>query len=307
MINHALIFIKPHASGSEPFRELVQQKLDAAGVSIKQTGIITGKQVEERGIADLHYLAISRAAINTPASELHLCQDAKKTFRKTFAKNWDKVTKLNAFEYQNLYKSSSEELYADVRKSKNCKLAPGTYIAEIKEKKAFVINGFYPAMRDKFTAANARFIWYDTEFEPNKLSWKDLRSKVIGATNPEKAVPQSIRGTLFRDYKILDLPAPPTMQDNGVHAGAGPLEGARERLIWLGITAEKSPFLSECKTQLSLNDSTIANILENPEVTYNNTTEPLFDFLEDMNSLPAMHRLGEILTELKHSKKTEIC
>ena len=51
----------------------------------------------------------------------------------------------------------------------------------------FVINGFYMAMREKYTKPGESISYYLVEWDPKKLSWEDFRGKVLGATDPATA------------------------------------------------------------------------------------------------------------------------
>lgn len=121
------------------------------------------------------------------------------------------------------------------------KLAPGTYAAELVDapcaRRLIVVNGFYGAMRDKFTStalAPNGVRWMRVAWDARKLTWAAFRGDVVGATNPAKAAPGSLRGKLHAGWRALGLPAAPFGADNGIHASASPIEALNERLIWLG-------------------------------------------------------------------------
>ena len=111
------------------------------------------------------------------------------------------------------------------------KLAPGTYVAELVgapcERRTIVVNGFYGAMRDKFTStalAPSGVRWLRVAWDMHKLTWASFREDVVGATDPAKAAPASLRGKLMACWQALGLPAAPHGADNGVHASASPIE-----------------------------------------------------------------------------------
>ena len=107
----------------------------------------------------------------------------------------------------------------------------------------FVINGFYMAMREKYTKPGAEDpllpAWSGT---PAKLSWEDFRGKVLGATDPATAADGSLRKTIFAQWKSLGLKSEPNVGDNGVHASASPFEALAERLNWMGAKLEEDAF-----------------------------------------------------------------
>jgi hypothetical protein len=84
------------------------------------------------------------------------------------------------------------------------------------EPSIFVINGFYMAMREKFTKPGTSIHYYLVEWDPAKLSWEDFRGKVLGATDPATAEGGSLRRAIYTDWKQLGLAAEPNVGDNGV-------------------------------------------------------------------------------------------
>ena len=84
------------------------------------------------------------------------------------------------------------------------------------EPSIFVINGFYMAMREKFTKPGTSIYYYLVEWDPAELSWEDFRGKVLGATDPAKAEGGSLRRAIYTDWKQLGLAAEPDVGDNGV-------------------------------------------------------------------------------------------
>jgi nucleoside diphosphate kinase len=116
----------------------------------------------------------------------------------------------------------------------------------------FVVNGFYGAMREIFVQSPVGVAWKVVAWNssppsssfpsssslpsssssstapitasPMTLSWADFREQLVGATDPSRALPTSLRGELLKQWKSLGLAAPPAGADNGFHASASPLE-----------------------------------------------------------------------------------
>jgi hypothetical protein len=65
----------------------------------------------------------------------------------------------------------------------------------------FIINGFYMAMRGKFTEAPAKIHYFSVEWDAAALSWEDFRGKVLGATDPTTAAEGSLRRTIFNKWQ----------------------------------------------------------------------------------------------------------
>merc|ERR1711912_108342 len=106
----------------------------------------------------------------------------------------------------------------------------------------YIFNGFFMAMRSKFTKPGTQFYYYVVEWDPKELSWADFRGKVLGPTDPADAPKDSLRGTALANWKDLGLAAEPNVGENCVHASASPFEGLAERMNWLGYKAERDPW-----------------------------------------------------------------
>mmetsp|Transcript_20716 Transcript_20716/g.45033 ORF Transcript_20716/g.45033 Transcript_20716/m.45033 type:complete len:339 (+) Transcript_20716:31-1047(+) len=102
----------------------------------------------------------------------------------------------------------------------------------------YVINGFYAAMRAKYTKPGVGIYYYSVQWNSSLLSWADFRADVLGCTDPEKATPGSLRWQILQEWQSLGLPSKPNVGDNGVHGSASPLEGLAERMNWLGVALE---------------------------------------------------------------------
>jgi nucleoside diphosphate kinase len=156
------------------------------------------------------------------------------------------------------------------------------HAAEPASSQIFVINGFYMAMREKFTKPGSSIYYYLVEWEPAKLSWEDFRGKVLGATDPSTAAPGSLRKEIFSQWKGLGLAAEPNVGDNGVHASASPFEALAERLNWMGATLEDDPF-GKAMLASGIPKDTIMAWTKDPQVPFEGKKASLFDLLEDLD------------------------
>jgi len=146
----------------------------------------------------------------------------------------------------------------------------------------FVINGFYMAMREKYTKNGESIYYYLVEWEPKKLSWEDFRGKVLGATDPATAADGSLRKAIFADWKSLSLKGEPNVGDNGVHASASPFEALAERLNWMGAKLEDDAF-GKAMLASGIPKDTIMAWTKDPQVEYDGKKASLFDLLEDLD------------------------
>jgi hypothetical protein len=106
------------------------------------------------------------------------------------------------------------------------KVQSGLIVAFVEAFDAYVINGFYPAMAERFDHADNVMHYFVVEFDSAECSWESFRKEILGVTNSSKAASTSLRGQLFADFPV-ELPG----SDNFVHGSAGPLEGFAERLV----------------------------------------------------------------------------
>merc|ERR1712186_103283 len=97
----------------------------------------------------------------------------------------------------------------------------------------YIFNGFFMAMRSKFTKPGTEIYYYVVEWDPKVLSWADFRGQVLGPTDPAEAPKASLRGQILAQWKELGLKAQPDVGDNGMHASASPFEAFAERNNWL--------------------------------------------------------------------------
>jgi len=150
------------------------------------------------------------------------------------------------------------------------------------ESHIFVINGFYMAMREKYTKPGESIHYYLVEWDPAKLTWEDFRGKVLGATDPATAADGSLRKAIFNDWKSLGLKSEPNVGDNGVHASASPFEALAERLNWMGAKLEDDAF-GAAMLGSGISKETIMAWTKDPQVTYDGKKASLFDLLEDLD------------------------
>eukprot|EP00667_Euglena_gracilis_P016133 EG_transcript_16833 len=157
----------------------------------------------------------------------------------------------------------------------------------------FVVNGFYMAMREKYTQRDASIHYLVVEWDPAVLTWRDFRGKVLGATDPTVAAAGSIRQAILQRWQALGLQSEPSIGDNGVHGSASPLEGLAERLNWLGRAVEDDPF-GQTLLAAGIPRATLLGWLRDAQVEVDGRAQSLFDVLEDTDSGPCLARMQAI-------------
>lgn len=157
----------------------------------------------------------------------------------------------------------------------------------------YVINGFYMAMREKYTCDGAAILYMLAEWDSAALSWKDFRGKVLGATDPVTAPEGSIRRTILDTYKDLGLATEPNVGDNGVHASASPFEALVERMNWIGAKLETDPF-GKALLEAGVPKDTVLAWTKDPQVEFEGQKRGLFDIMEDLNVQDCLKRAQTI-------------
>jgi adenylate kinase family enzyme len=111
-----------------------------------------------------------------------------------------------------------------------CKTGDGYWRTPVMDDGRVLVNGH---MRDQlyaYEAPGGTVIAIGLHpVDPVRASWRELRDNVLGASNPADAPPASLRGKGARGF-FSDEPF--TLQANGFHMSAGPLEALRESILW---------------------------------------------------------------------------
>jgi len=303
-VNEAFVFVKPHACNEEVIT-LVRQGLDAAGIEVSAEGSLEAEQIDERKLIDTHYGAIASKAVALQPKELQVSEDAKSSFRAAFGLSWE-----DALQQELVYNAQGacEKLGVDAleldhqwsglqRKGaerKLIKFGGGFYCGKLRSD-FYAINGFYMAMRRKYTLPPARIHFFVARWKPASkgLSWKKFRAHIVGPTDPRDAPPTSLRGQIYSNWQRLGLPSEPDTGDNGVHASAGPLEGLAERLNWLGEQVHADAF-GQKLLGAGITADMVQQFITDPQVQIGEK-EPgsLFDAAEDLDATDCVDLLAQ--------------
>jgi len=302
MKNSAFVFIKPHAV-NDKVKGLVESELKKRSITITDTGSISAEAIDKGSLIDQHYYAIASKAVLLEPKDLPVPADK---FKAKFGVEWSQALKdgqvFNAKAYGEKNKLNAVDLEKLWReKKKNCvKFGGGFYCSNLGTEKepAYVFNGFFMSLRDKFVAKGKSITWFTVEFDADKLSWEDFRGKVLGPTNPADAPKDSVRGLIYADWKALGLAAEPDTGDNGVHASASPFEGLAERLNWIKADFKKDAF-AQALVKAGVSEKTIKAWCVDPQVvTEKKESEvvkgSIFDALEDMDADDCLKKCEEL-------------
>jgi len=297
----AFVFIKPHAV-TDQVRELVRDHLASVGIFVLDEGTISAEEIDEQMLIDTHYGAIAAKAVKLKPADLTVQPKAKESFEMLFGMSWEQALEegsvFNAIDGAEVLGITTEELgqkWGELQKDVDMlKFGGGFYCGKVEN--IFVINGFYLNMRSKFTVPGTCIYYFHTEWDARALSWADFRGKVLGATDPAAAEPNSARNLILHNWEALGLASCPDTGDNGVHASASPFEALAERANWLGASIDND-FFGRALLASGLPLSTIQEWCSDPTVTFEDQKQSLFDLLEDLNARDCLSKASAILQE----------
>ncbi len=283
--NLALGFIKPHAAKSASVWAWIRTALEQRGIRVFAETIVTGPEIREKGLIDRHYTVIARVGGCRCPQTLELNDPARSAFQHAFGLSWHQALEQNllfsglaALEKLNVTPAALMERWATV---KTAKVGPGFYVAAMQG--LYILNGFYPSIREIYTADDGIIRSFLLEFDGAMLPWKQFRAEVIGATDPVKALTTSLRGTLFHRREEFGLAM--DARDNVIHASASPFEAMMERAIWMpGFELAADP-LWQALTGSGIGQPALAALAgHNPVVTLDGQTASAIDHLEDTDT-----------------------
>ena len=130
----------------------------------------------------------------------------------------------------------------------------------------FVVNGFYAAMRSKYTTPGSSVYYYSVSWDSTTLDWATFRASILGATDPETAAAGSMRSEICQRWEALGLASRPNVGDNGVHGSASAFEGLAERLNWLGATLDEDD-TGHALLEAGVKRETLMQWTKDPQVT----------------------------------------
>lgn len=291
MSHNAFLFIKPHAAASDAVEALVKEMLATAGVSITSQGILGATEIDERRLIDVHYGAIANRAVLQEPAELNVPASAQEKFEAAFGLKWTDALEqglvfnaTGASAKLSLDAAGLELAWRAIPANELVKFGGGFYCGKLTDGDGnvfYAINCFYLNMRSDFTTPPAQIRWFAVEF-PTSISWADFRGKILGATDPSKAVEGSIRRAIFDQWESLELSAQPSTGCNGVHASASPIEGLFERMNWLGADVSSDSF-GAALIEAGLSVEVIKEWSTDPAVNFNDGKFSLFDLHEDLD------------------------
>jgi hypothetical protein len=256
--NFAFVRINPIANTQE-VRDLVHDMLldyinpfDDGGGRIIAEYDISSDLIREGRLVEKQYKLLARHATEVSGSAAEI---SEREFNIVFAEELqvvkDEKRIYNAREALSglacnpaRLEQAWREAEKDSSKGKIHRFGPDCYCGNLllNGKNVYVMNGHFMALREQFVKAGSSTRAYVIQWTVETLSWKDFLTKAIGAVDPSKALPDSLRRTIFERYRILGMDAQPSLRNNCICASASPLEGLAERIHWCYKTVHRDEY-----------------------------------------------------------------
>ncbi len=218
------VFLKKTPDQIEKILDLVFKKLEEYEVSVDGAALFPGAAIGKYTIMDKHYGVINTLSKN--ASKI-LSKDERNLVLKTLGIT-NPNTKIlgghEAYEISGFGRTYDFDTYW--LEAPSTKIKSGFYVRKMKigDSETVVVNGFHPHQLAHYTEPD-RFV--GTMLVSSDRDWSVLRTEMLGETFPDKAVPGSIRGMLYKDAKTYGFETV-TIANNALHLSAGPTEALFE-------------------------------------------------------------------------------
>jgi hypothetical protein len=290
-INEALMFIKPEVfmlGDKASMEKVVQYMLDCLKkFNAKVEGIcaVGGSFLGKNNVMSRHYGYIN--VVSNSASRT-LDDGFRKKIEEAFKLGPGKYEVLGGHEFLKKYKTETPETLDKLWfEEKSVKLRSGFYVRHVKKDGVDIalVNGFHPNQLFHFTNPSHKTVLLLIH---SNTSWWKLKNEMIGATFPEKAVPESMRGMLYANAKKYGFDSI-TIANNCVHLSAGPFEGMAEianffsKIIMLDVRKQQ-PLLLKKMGSSGINLDDALKSLDNPPIEYDGRSTDLFTATEDADS-----------------------
>jgi hypothetical protein len=290
--NELLFFFKPECFlvDREASRRILQMsfgKLRDFSAQVAGALLLRGPLLERLGSMDRHYGFINR--LSREASQI-VTQDERAQIYQTLQLPSDaNVPVLGGHEFMRTIEPSTETNVDQIwATKKSAKLRSGFYVQsyDVHNREVVVVNGFHPLQLRHFTGPDRVICLLLVH---SNTAWKELRNDLIGATFPESANPNSIRGELYRNSALYGMESV-SIANNCVHLSAGPFEAGFELRNFIGSLdnfryERQHTRLYQEFTKQGLTANDFDRSLTNPTT---GNGEDLYTATEDVDTEPAV-------------------
>ena len=289
--NELLFFTKPEvflnadASQSEKIINLVLEKMRAFDAHIEGIAIVGGQVLDKMEIMSKHYGFIN--ILSKSASKM-LNSDDKRKIEDALGTSVSKSDILGGHEYLEQYPGeTSSDLDRLWFVEKSIKIRSGFYVRHVQknERNIILVNGFHPLQLSHFTNPSHKIVLMLLHSNTN---WSVLKNEMVGATFPEKASAESIRGVLYKRAKEYGFDSV-SIANNATHLSAGPFEAMFEIVNFfgkiMGMDIQKQPpLVLRHMLEVGIDYERAVGALDNPPITHSGKAIDLFTATEDMDT-----------------------
>ena len=299
--NEYCLFLKPELTGLKDrfpaVAEIVFERLCAFYQRVVAATVMEASYIARHHLMEQHYgviNAISREGVSAMGQTGR--QKLSELFRNDLATGLEVLGAHQFLERYTYFTAQALAVFYD--NLGNIKLAPGTHgvRAVVRGSPVLVLNGFHPEQLERYTRPGSVIVAFTLR---TTLSWRDLRTKMTGVTNPAKALPESIRGTLFALKQKLGLPEV-SSGTNGVHVSAGPVEGMAEICRYMSdlnkgqlVTPPNTSF-GKLLAQVTGRSDLVSYFATNPNVDVDGKNISVFVLTEELDAKEACNRVQSL-------------
>jgi hypothetical protein len=294
--NQLLFFYKPGAFFPGGFSQkrnlfnMVAEKFAQHQVEVAGVMLLSGKQLEEYSIMDRHYGYINK--LSRTAGQILTTDELDQIGKLLAIGDIGNYRVLGGHEFLQNYPEFDEiSLNRFWAEKKSLKLRSGFYFQEytVEQDRVILVNGFHPEQLRVYTAPAHRVIVFLVNSDTD---WHTLKHDLAGDTFPERAVPHSIRGEIFKNRDRYGIPNP-SISSNTIHLSAGPFEALFEINNFLQHINEIGFKLDNTTIARRFNDAGLkmtdtVHCLKNPVALVDGTSTDLFTATEDMDTREAV-------------------
>jgi len=291
--NQLLFFCKPEVffpeAKSDKIIELAMAKFSSFHVKVEGIACMSGKYLGEKGIMDKHYGFINR--LSKGVSKIIQPEELARIQELAGFSKDDSFEVLGGHEMIEKHNLSTQQLTHLWNSQPNMKIRSGFYfvVLNVDNKKIALVNGFHPAQLEHFTGKDSKIVLV---LLSSNQDFSLLKNSMAGATSPDKASVDSIRGEIFLNQKALGVEEI-SMFKNFVHLSAGPFEAAFEINNFLSTLSAAGFDFSKINVslkakKLGISEEKILKILENPQIVINEKSTDLYSVTEEKNTDEAL-------------------
>lgn len=289
--NELVMFIKPEVFMDTTEDKMVNavemmlDKLDDYDATLNGIVAIPGPVLESQEVMNRHYGYINQ--MSRQASQLVSEEDVR-TVAEALGIDPEEYQILGGHEFLQAYPAmDGKQLDALWFEDSSTKIRSGFYVRAVEHQgdNIVLVNAFHPEQLAHFTLPDRTIVLMVVQSD---APWDVLRTQMIGETFPEKALPDSIRGTLYHNPIPFGFEQV-SIANNAVHLSAGPTEALFELNNFLSGTVgldmtTQTPNLLRRLMMGGLTYEQAVMVLENPTISVNGVEDDLHSHFEHVDT-----------------------